>query len=295
MMRVLILGCGYVGMALGRLLVSQGHEVDGVRRSATDAESLRALGIRPLVWDVTDPTTFPEVGAGWHWVVNALSSRGGGPEGYERLYYQGTRHVVEWLAARKPVQYVHLSSTSVYGQTDGSEVDERSPAEPVNGTSQVLVRAEQYLLEAAKTKGWPVLILRSAGIYGPERGHLFQQFLAGEAHLTGEGDRWLNMVHRDDLAGAVLAALRSSLTGEIVNVADDQPVTELEFFQWLAGKLGRPLPPRIEPSQKVRKRGATNKRVSNQRLKQELGYRLLYPTYREGYEAELVRMGKLPR
>jgi nucleoside-diphosphate-sugar epimerase len=293
-MRVLILGCGYVGTALGGLLVRSGHEVQGVRRSCADLEELRATGIQPLIWDVTEPSTFPPVGSGWDWVVNALSSRGGGVEGYERLYWQGTRNVLEWLKPVPPRKYVHLSSTSVYGQADASEVTESSLAEPQNGTSQVLLRVEQLLLQSSESIGWPAVILRSAGIYGPDRGHLFQQFLAGEARLTGEGDRWLNMIHRDDLVGAILAAFESGRPGDIINVADDEPVTEFEFFRWLSVRLKQPLPPAIDPSEKVRKRGATNKRVANTKLKQALGYRLRFPTYREGYEAELVRLGKMP-
>lgn len=288
-MRVLIIGCGYVGTTLGRLLVRQGHEVEGVRRSSGDLAELESIGIRPAVWDVTEPAGFPSLDKRWDWVVNALSSRGGGVAGYEQLYLRGTRHLLEWLTPKPPERYVHISSTSVYGQTDGSLVTEASPAEPTNGTSQVLVAVEQQLLRAGTSHRWPGIILRSAGIYGRGRGHLFHQFLAGEARLTGDGSRWLNMAHVEDVAGAAFAALERGKPGDILNVSDNEPVTELDFFRWLSARLRRPLPPPAV-EEKARKRGATNKRVSNAKLRAELGYEPQFPSFREGYEQEIRRL-----
>jgi nucleoside-diphosphate-sugar epimerase len=134
------------------------------------------------------------------------------------------------------------------------------------------------------------VILRAAGIYGPGRGHLFLQYLKGEATLTGAGDRWLNMVHRDDLVGACVAALERGQAGGVYNVADSEPVTEREFFRWLAGALNRPMPSAADPALKLRKRGATSKRISNRRLLTELRYRMIHPTFREGYTAEIKRL-----
>ena len=290
-MRVLIIGCGYIGTPLALRLRSQGHEVWGLRRQGTDTSDLLRQGIHPLAAEVTDPTSLAAALGSQHfdWTVNALSSRGGGEEGYRRLYLQGTETILTHFQAKPPLCYVHLSSTSVYGQTDGSWVNEDSPAEPSNGTSRILVEVEQTLLQASRNTGWPAVILRSAGIYGPDRGHLFQQLLKGEAQLTGDGSRWLNMVHQDDLVATICAAFERPAHGQILNVSDDAPATELEFFTWLAARLGRPLPPSIDPDTKQRKRGATNKRISNQRLKNTLLPRLRHPTFRDGYEAEIQR------
>ena len=289
-MRVLIIGCGYLGTALGQRLAGSGHQVWGLRRSSGSVDELRALGVEPWVADVTNPATLPPLGAGFDWVINALSSRGGGAEAYEKIYLQGTRNILEWMSVRPPKRYVHVSSTSVYGQTDGSEVTEVSPTEPANETSRILVSTEQLLLKATRTQDWPSIVLRAAGIYGPGRGHLFLQYLRDEATLTGEGERWLNMIHRDDLATAVQAALLRGVPGEIYNAADDESVTESTFYAWLARTLRRPMPPRVEIGAKIRKRGATHKRVSNARLKNDLGCSLAYPTFREGYLAEIHRL-----
>ena len=140
-------------------------------------------------------------------------------------------------------KFVYTSSTGVYGQNDGSLVTETSPAEPETETAKVLVETEKVLLAAAREKKFPAVILRVAGIYGPERGYLLKQYLRNEARIEGKGGRILNMIHRDDLIGVIIAALESGRAGEIYNAVDDEPVTQFNFFEWLAGTLGKDLPP----------------------------------------------------
>ena len=170
-------------------------------------------------------------------------------------------------------------------------------------TAKVLLETEKALLAAAQEKKFPAVILRVAGIYGPDRGHWFKQFLKNEARIEGDGSRFLNMIHRDDLIGCVIAALKNGRPGEIYNAADDEPVSQLHFFQWLAQSLDKPLPP-SEPAAVAlarsgaprenpdasRKRGVTNKRVLNRKLKMELGHQFKYPNFRKGYSAELLRL-----
>jgi nucleoside-diphosphate-sugar epimerase len=288
-MKCLIVGCGYVGLPLGAELVRQGHQVAGLRRSA--AEELAAAGIQPLLADITRPETLKKLPRDFDWVVNCAASAGGGAEDYRRLYLEGNRNLLAWLAGSPPRQFVFTSSTSVYGQTDGSVVTETSPTEPAEATSNVLVATEQLLLAAAAERRFPTVILRVAGIYGPGRGHWFKQFLRGAARLEGDGARWLNMIHRDDVIGAIIAALERGTPGEFYNAADDEPVTQSKFFEWLAAELQRPLPPKM-PADEVnwRKRGVTNKRVSNEKLRAELKYEFKFPDFRAGYAAEIARL-----
>ena len=155
----------------------------------------------------------------------------------------------------------------------------------------MLVETEEHLLNAAREKNFPAVILRVAGIYGPERGHLFQQYLRGEARLSGDGSRLINMIQRDDVVAAILAGLERGRTGEIYNSADDEPVTQREFFLWLSDQLHMPMPPPAsEVEQAPRKRGLTQKRVSNQKLRRELRCELTHPTFRQGYAAEMARL-----
>ena len=203
---------------------------------------------------------------------------------YLAVYLQGTRNLIEWLSPAPPQKFVYTSSTSVYGQTDGSLVEEISPTEPAADTAKVLVQTEKLLRESAPK--FPAVVLRVAGIYGPDRGYWLQQYLKNEAKLEGSGERILNMIHRDDLVGVIVAALKRGRPGEAYNAVDDEPVTQIQFFQWLSNRLGKPLPPSVpEEAEAERKRGLSNKKVANRKLRLELGYQFKYPTFREGYSA----------
>jgi nucleoside-diphosphate-sugar epimerase len=289
-MRVLIVGYGYLGRALGAELARQGHRVFGLRRNwDPDAEQAEP-GVERLVADITQPNDLAALPKQWDWVVNCASSSGGGVGDYRAVYLQGTRNLLQWLCVAPPKKFVYTGSTSVYGQTDGSLITESSSTEPATETGRVLVETEQSLLESARRDAFPAVLLRVAGIYGPGRGYWFKQFLSGTAVIDGKGERLLNMIHRDDVAGAVIAALQSGRPGGIYNAVDDEPVTQLDFFEWLSAATGKPLPPFVpEDSASGLKRGLTSKRVSNLRLKTELGYRLRYPTFREGYAAEIAQ------
>jgi len=288
-MRVLIVGCGYVGLPLGAELVRQGHEVFGLRRDASARVTLEAAGIRPLSADITNAGELARLPREFEWVVNCAASGGGTAEDYRRLYFDGTRNLLDWLQPSPPRKYVYTSSTSVYAQNDGSIVTEADPATPDTETGKVLRATENLLLAAVAEKQFPAVILRVAGIYGPERGFWLKQFLTNEAKLEDGGQRFLNMIHRDDVLGAIIAALKHGRAGSILNAVDDEPVSQLKFFEWLAARLGKPLPP-ADPEDRgePRKRGATSKRVSNLQLKKELGYEFRYPTFRQGYEAEIT-------
>lgn len=290
-MRTLILGCGYVGLQAGCELVHQGHEVYGVRRSEAAQAELQAAGIRPLVADLARPGGLDHLPGPFDWVVNTAASTQGGAADYRRVYLNGLRHVISWLSRMVPRKYVYTSSTGVYGQIDGSLVEETALTEPSAETGRVLVETEQLLVAAARETGFPGVVLRVAGIYGPGRGYWLKQFLRGEARLSGTGERILNMIHRDDVAGSIAAALAAGRAGETYNAVDDEPVTQIDCFRWLAQRLGRELPPASdEPETIERRRALTNKRVSNRKLKAELGYQFKYPTFREGYAAELASL-----
>lgn len=280
-MRALIIGCGYVGMEFGKELIRQGHEVSGLRRTAHAGSDLKAAGITALTGDITKPDTLAKLPVDYDWVINCVSSSGGD---YRAVYLEGTRNLLKWLSPTPPKKFVYTSSTSVYAQKDGLLVTETSATEPKAATARILLETEKVLLEAASAN-FPTLTLRVAGIYGPGRGYWFKQFLRGEARIEGKGERFVNMVHRDDVVGAIIAALEKGRPGEVYNVVDDEPVTQLDLFRWLASNSGKGMPPFAALGQPEPKRGWTNKRVSNRKLKAELRYQLKYPTFREGYTA----------
>jgi len=288
-MRVLVIGCGYVGTPLAKRLAALGHEVWGVRRTADSAEALRAIGANPFVADISQPGALDGLPGAFDWVVNLVSSDKGGPAEYRHVYLEGNRNLAAWARAHPVKKIVYTSSTSVYAQNDGSAVKESSPTEPPTETSQILLQAEKILVEAVPTV--PAVVLRVAGIYGPDRGHLFKQYLKNEAKIPGTGARIINMIHRDDLVEVIIAALKNGRAGEIYNAVDDEPVPLLHFYRWLAETLGKWMPPfGSEEEGPERKRALTSKKVQNRKMKVELGVQLKYPTFRQGYTDEIRRM-----
>jgi nucleoside-diphosphate-sugar epimerase len=174
------------------------------------------------------------------------------------------------------------SSTSVYAQRDGSWVTEESETKPVRETGQVLLETENVVL------GRDGVVVRIAGIYGPGRSALLSRFLAGTAIIDPENDRFVNQVHRDDIASAILLLVSGKWRKrQIYNVVDDQPILQSDCYRWLAQRLNRSMPP-IGELREQHKRGDTNKRVSNAKLR-SLGWTLQYPTFVDAMENSILR------
>jgi nucleoside-diphosphate-sugar epimerase len=166
-----------MGRSLAADLARQGHEVFGLRRSAGAESELAAAGVRLVVADMTNPADLAKLPGPFDWVVNCASASGGGVEEYRRTYLEGNRNLVAALAGTALKKFVYTSSTGVYGQNDGALVKETHPTEPATETGQVLVEAEKVLLEVQQQRGFPAVVLRVAGIYGPGRGHYLKEFM----------------------------------------------------------------------------------------------------------------------
>ena len=287
---MLIVGCGYVGLELGRRLAVSGVEVVGARRGGDPDGVLEAAGVHSVRADITRPADLASLPGRFDAVVSAVSSGGGGLAAYREVYVGGARHLVSWALERGVGRLVWISSTSVFGQTDGSWVDEESATEPEEPTARCLVEAETVVAEAHRLGGLPTQIARVAGIYGPGRGHLFSRLVAGTAPPETDGNRWINMIHRDDVASAIEAILFRGGPGRVYDVVDDQPVLQREFLRFLAESTGLPMPGMVAGPGPARRRGLTNKRVSNRRLRDELAWIPGFPTYREGYAEAIAAL-----
>jgi nucleoside-diphosphate-sugar epimerase len=290
-MRVAILGCGYVGLELGRQLQAAGHEPVGVRRSASGIEAIESAGFRGIRADVTDADALgavPDVDA----LVFAASSGGRGADAAREIYVDGLRTVIETFGAREspPGRLVYTSSTGVYGDQAGDRVDEETPLDPGTEKTRVLVSAERVALEEAPDHGIEGTVARFGGLYGPDRYRL-ERYLDGPVTAG-----YLNMVHRVDAAGAVRFLLEGDYArGEVVLAVDDEPVEKHAFADWLAAEAGRDPPPKqsieerlsgADLSATARDRIRAQKRCSNAKLR-GLGYTFTYPTFREGYREAL--------
>ncbi|WP_435069504.1 SDR family oxidoreductase [Haloplanus sp. C73] len=274
--QVAILGCGYVGLELGRQLVEAGHDVVGVRRSDAGLAAIEAAGFDAVRADVTDAESLaavPDV----DWVVYAASAGGRGAEAARSAYVDGLRTAAETFAAREspPDRLVYTSSTGVYGDHDGDWVDETTTLEPATERQRILVAAEEVALDGPLNG----TVVRFGGLYGPERYRL-DYYLDGP---VTEG--YLNSIHRDDAAGVVAHLLTTDRgRDEVVLAVDDEPVSKWELADWLADECGveRPSKQTVEERENPSRRVRANKRCRNDRL-HALGYELRYPTVWEGY------------
>src|SRR6266571_4482694 len=225
MPRVLIAGCGYVGAATADLLFTRGWEVAGWTRSQESARNLTAKPYPVRAIDIRNRAELAKYCDGFDAVIHCPSTRGGGAELYREVYLDGARNLLERFATST---IIFTSSTSVYAQSDGSWVNEESATEPSHETGRILLRTEKVVL----TRGG--IVARLAGIYGPGRSALLQKFLSGEAFIAPENDRFINQVHRDDLATALAGLLdRQSARGEIYNVVDNEPILQSACYRWL--------------------------------------------------------------
>jgi nucleoside-diphosphate-sugar epimerase len=269
---VLIAGCGYVGSAAAKLFAEECWEVIGWTRSEQSAERTLESAISTCAVDITDLEAVRRNCFPADVVVHCASS---GADSYLRVYRDGATN----LAAFFPnARIIFTSSTSVYPQRDGSSVTEESPAEADSENAQTLRQAENVVLA---NDG---VVLRVAGIYGPGRSFLLRSVMNGTAPSS---DRFVNQVHRDDVASAIsfLARCRALNPPRIFNVVDDTPAPRAEILGWLSERLGIPL--KNSASSPELKRGRSNKRVSNAKLR-ALGWVPAYPSYREGFDRSVL-------
>ena len=288
-MRVAILGCGYVGLELGRQL-APAHEVFGVRRSDAGIEAIEDAGLEAVKADVTDQRALeavPDV----DWLVFAASSGGRGADAARAVYVEGLETVIDqfWGRDAAPERLVYTSSTGVYGDHGGDWVDESTPLAPQTEKTQVLAEAERVATTRPAEKGGHGTVARFAGLYGPDRYRL-SRYLEGPVTAG-----YLNMVHRDDAAGAVRFILEDDHREVVVLVVDDEPVEKWAFADWLANECGVSPPPKQTKAERLAdeslsatatRRIQTSKRCSNDRLR-ALGYDFAYPTYKTGYRAAI--------
>jgi nucleoside-diphosphate-sugar epimerase len=278
MRRILIAGCGYLGQATADVFETAGWQVEGWTSSTKSARELLPKPYRVDALDISNARQVAASAGNFEAVIHCASTRGGDVDLYQRLYLIGTRNLLNRFPEAK---ILFTSSTSVYGQSNGEWVTEESPAEPTQGTGKILREAEQLLLARGG------IVARLGGIYGPGRSFLLKKFLRGEAIVDPERDRFVNQIHRDDAAAALFLLLdRHSRAGGTYNVVDDQPILQSECYRWLAQRLNRPAPP-FGTSAPKRKRGESNKRVSNAKLR-ALGWIPRYSTFAKAMRTSIL-------
>ena len=273
----LILGCGYLGRRVAGLWQQQQRRVIAVSRNAAHLPS----NVEPIVGDILQPAslgTLPEVET----VLYAVGFDRTSGASMRSVYVDGLANVLAHLPT--PKRFIYVSSSSVYGQTDGGWVEESSPTQPMEDSGRIVLDAEALLRE----KMPDAIILRFAGIYGPGRLLRRQTIEKGEP-IVGDADKCLNLIHVEDGARVVLSAEQHAQPALIYNVCDDHPVRRRWFYAGLARALGAPAPrfvpaPTDQPTPPHEK---ANRRISNRRMKAELRVELRYPDYEQGLRASV--------
>ena len=273
--RVLIAGCGYVGGVLARRLVSDGHEVFGLRRRP---DGVLPDGVLPVTADLATGRGLADVPGDLDWCVTAISPEERTPAAYEAAYVRANRNLRSRLEDESPTldRWVFTSSTAVYGQRDGEWVDEASSTTPSGFTGRTVLAGERMVRDASVPH--PVVV-RLGGIYGPGRTRLLDRLRGGEATCPPE-PTYSNRIHRDDAAGVLRHVLRLDTPEEVYLGVDTDPAERCEVLTWLADRLGVPRPATGEPSSRGSKRASSARLVAS-------GFAFRHPTFREGYAAML--------
>jgi nucleoside-diphosphate-sugar epimerase len=283
---LLSLGHGYSARALATGL-DAGWRVVGTTRSPERAAALRAEGVEAVLWDDAEAVT-AAIGAATHLLSSVAPDERGDPV--------LRRHRGDLAVAAGRVAWAgYLSTTGVYGDRAGGWVDEESPLEPVNPRSRWRAAAEQDWLDMWRAHGLPVHVFRLAGIYGPGRS-AFDRLRAGRAQRVVKPGQVFSRIHVADVAQALAASMARPRPGRAYNLADDAPATPQDVIAHAAALLGVAPPPEVafedaELSPMARSFYAESKRVSNRRMRDELGVRLRYPDYRAGLAAILAAGG----
>ncbi len=304
----LVAGCGYLGERVARLWREAGDRVYVITRSAERAERFEREGYRPIVADLTDGEGLaPRLGTLGviDTVLVAISpDRGADPVRRREVTIEGLKNLLAAISpqispqmspamplAKSPTmppselgKLVYISTTGVYGQADGSWIDETSPRIPTREGGRVSQEAESLL--RAHPLGQRSIILRLAGIYGPGRLPSAADLLAGKP-LAVSPDSYLNLIHVEDAARIAVAVADQIEPPDDFLVSDGCPVLRREYYQHLAKLLGAPAPifALTEPPPPAERRNGGDKRVSNAKLKAQVPLNLRYPSYREGLAA----------
>ena len=276
---LLCFGYGYSARALAKRLIPAGWRVIGTFRREEAVALIEADGVEPAAFDRVDPAQATHIlnsvppGCDGDPVLNAFGAA-----------MSGTG--LAWLG--------YLSTTGVYGDTGGGEVNETSPLNPASDRSARRVEAEAGWLSL---EGVPAHIFRLAGIYGPGRSAL-DRIKAGRARRIGKPGFAFSRIHVEDIAGVLAASIAAPNPGAIYNVCDNEPAPQADVIAHGCELLGVDAPPLIpyDEAQRdmtgmARSLWRENRRVGNARIRTELGYTLKYPTYREGLRAIHMAVG----
>lgn len=283
--RLFCFGFGYTSRALAIPLLQNGWQIAGTCRDDSESAEPAPQGVTMYPFDRDHALDEPRLALAS--VTHLLSSVPPDEAGDPVL----DRHFEDIARARSLVWVGYLSTTGVYGDRDGGWVDESAAPAPTSERGRRRVAAEGRWLDLWHSAGVPVHIFRLAGIYGPRRNAL-ETVRAGRAKRIDKPGHVLSRVHVEDIVQVLRASMAAPDAGAVYNVCDDEPAPQADVVAYACELLGVEPPPLVplasaELSPMGRSFYADNRRVSNARIKRELGIALKYPDYRAGLAALL--------
>ncbi|MEX0330576.1 MAG: NAD-dependent epimerase/dehydratase family protein [Puniceicoccaceae bacterium] len=290
--RMVIFGCGYVGRALAEKAVEAGYAVWIQSRNPDALGAVDAVPEeRRIIADLHEPDWHAELGGEWDIAINLVSSAGGGIEGYRLSYLEGNRSIRNWASKVDVGRFVYSSATSVYPQTDGQWIseDDVPRLDRLSENGRVLRQAELEILES---EAFPRrYVARLGGIYGPGRHLYLNRLREGATSLPGDGLAWLNLIYLYDIVDALMQLAEAELPGcaDVFNVVDNEPARKQAIVDWLAESLAIPAIP-FDPNQagpralrRSAGKGLPNRRISNRKIREVLGWEPAFPDFQAGY------------
>lgn len=283
MSRLFCFGLGYCAAELSRRLLQRGWSIEGTTSNSDKLPGLAAQGFTPYLFD--GKSAPPDIAGALESVTHVLLSIPPDADSDPAL-----RHFGGAIAASSAITWIgYFSTVGVYGDAHGNWVDEMTEPKPGTVRGQRRLKAETDWIELAKESGKSLVIYRLPGIYGPGRSAI-DQLKAGTARRIFKPGQFTNRIHVSDIATAVEASMDLAPGTHIFNVTDDMPAPPQDVIEYGAELLGVPCPPATDPTDEALSPAARsfyieNKKVSNARMKSELGVRLAYPTYIEGLKA----------
>ncbi len=272
----LIVGCGYLGQQVARRWQEQGLRVAVTTRSAERAAVFAQQQLTPFVCHVLEPESLALLPSA-DVVLQAVGYDRQSGQSQREVYVTGLTHLLTALSGRYQ-KFLQISSTSVYGQSDGSFVDETSATKPLRENGEIVLEAEAVVDRLAAN--W--LILRLSGIYGPNRLLARMNQAMTPAPIPGNPEAWLNLIHVKDAAEVIDRAATAKVHNEVILVSDDLPLQRREYYETLARLLQAPAPLfAVEEPDPKGDRGL-NKRCLNQKMHQVLQPKLQFPTIATG-------------
>lgn len=270
--RVLLAGCGDLGVRVARDLLARGDEVWALRRRPPGQPD---GGIRWLQGDLTQPSTLRDLPAHITQVVFLPTPDSRDEAAYRATFVDGLRHLLDALGSHSLQRVVLVSSSAVYGEHGGDWVDESTLATPLGFNGKVLLEAEQWLAARPTLS----IVLRLAGLYGPRRLQLLERLRVGQVRVPRSLAHWANRIHVDDAAGAIVHLLALTDPLPLYLGVDNTPLPLDVLYDHLAERLGVPL-----PDDGPAPLGVGSKRLDNARLRAS-GFVPQWPDARDGYAA----------